>query len=46
MEFQAWELERRAAGQAPASLPIEESVAIMGVLDEIRAQIGLRYPGE
>ena len=46
MEFQAWELERRAAGDAPASLPVEESVAIMGVLDEIRAQIGLRYPGE
>ncbi|MFL0713504.1 MAG: Gfo/Idh/MocA family protein [Microcella pacifica] len=46
MEFQAWELERRAAGEAPASLPLEETVAIMGVLDEIRAQIGLRYPGE
>ncbi|MER3388392.1 MAG: Gfo/Idh/MocA family oxidoreductase [Microcella sp.] len=46
MEFQAWELERRVAGEAPASLPLEETVAIMGVLDEIRAQIGLRYPGE
>ncbi len=46
MEFQAWELERRAAGEPAASLPIEESVAIMGVLDEARAQIGLRYPGE
>lgn len=46
MEFQAWELERRVAGDAPASLPVEESVAIMGVLDEIRAQIGVRYPGE
>jgi len=46
MEFQAWELERRAAGEAPASLPVEESVAIMGVLDEARVQIGLRYPGE
>ena len=27
-------------------LPPEESVAIMGVLDELRAQVGVRYPGE
>ena len=27
-------------------LPIAESVAIMGALDDIRAQIGVRYPGE
>jgi hypothetical protein len=27
-------------------LTIEESVAIMGTLDTIREQIGLRYPGE
>ena len=27
-------------------LPIAESVAIMGTLDEIRAQIGVRYPRE
>jgi predicted dehydrogenase len=27
-------------------LPIAESVAIMGLLDEIRAQIGVRYPNE
>jgi hypothetical protein len=27
-------------------LPIAESVAIMGTLDEIRRQIGVRYPGE
>jgi len=46
MEFQAWELERRAAGEPATSLPIEETVAIMGVLDDARAQIGLRYPGE
>ncbi len=46
MHFQAAELERRAAGEAPSSLPIDESVAIMGVLDEVRAIIGLRYPGE
>lgn len=46
MHFQAAELERRVAGEAPTSLPIDESVAIMGVLDEVRAIIGLRYPGE
>lgn len=46
LHFQAAELERRVAGEAPASLPIDESVAIMGVLDEVRALIGLRYPGE
>jgi hypothetical protein len=27
-------------------LPIAESVAIMGTLDEIRAQIGVSYPRE
>jgi hypothetical protein len=27
-------------------LPIAETVAIMGTLDEIRAQIGVRYPSE
>jgi predicted dehydrogenase len=27
-------------------LPLEESVAIMETLDEIRAQVGVRYPGE
>lgn len=46
MHFQALELERRVAGQAPTTLAIDESVAIMGVLDEVRRIIGLRYPGE
>jgi len=27
-------------------MPAEESVAIMGLLDEVRAQIGMKYPGE
>ena len=27
-------------------MPAEESVAIMGLLDDVRAQIGLKYPGE
>jgi predicted dehydrogenase len=46
MQFQAAELEARVAGAAPTTLPIDESVAIMGVLDEVRSLIGLRYPGE
>lgn len=46
MRFQAAELEARVAGAAPTSLSIDESVAIMGVLDEVRSLIGLRYPGE
>ncbi|MEY8876141.1 MAG: Gfo/Idh/MocA family protein [Leptothrix sp. (in: b-proteobacteria)] len=48
MQFQADEIERLvAAGRlAGEILPPEESVAIMQTLDAIRAQIGLRYPGE
>ncbi|AYF98258.1 Gfo/Idh/MocA family protein [Protaetiibacter intestinalis] len=48
MQFQAAELERLVAAGALAGeiLPPEETVAIMGTLDEIRRQIGLRYPGE
>lgn len=46
MQYQAAELERRVRGEAPSSLPLDESVAIMGVLDAVRERIGLRYPGE
>ena len=46
MHFQAAELERRVAGAAATVLPLDESVAIMGVLDEVRALIGVTYPGE
>jgi predicted dehydrogenase len=48
MQFQAWEAERLvAAGQLSGEvLPTSETVAIMESLDEIRAQIGLVYPGE
>ena len=48
MQFQADELERLvAAGKiAGEILPPEESVAIMRTMDAVRAQIGLRYPGE
>ena len=48
MEYQALAAERYVADGALDSdlLPVAESVAIMGTLDEIRAQIGVRYPSE
>ncbi len=48
MQYQALAAERlvRDGLLAGDILPIAESVAIMGTLDEIRAQIGVRYPNE
>ncbi|BDI21537.1 Gfo/Idh/MocA family protein [Herbiconiux sp. L3-i23] len=48
MQFQALEAERliEAGEIASPRLSPAESVAIMAVLDEVRAQIGLVYPGE
>jgi predicted dehydrogenase len=48
MQFQAREAERLIeAGRTTSDvLPIAESIAIMETLDLVRAQIGLRYPGE
>jgi predicted dehydrogenase len=48
MEYQALAAERYVADGTLDSdlLPVAESVAIMGTLDEIRAQIGVRYPRE
>ncbi len=48
MQFQALAAERLVAegNLAGDILPIDESVAIMGALDEVRRQIGVRYPGE
>ncbi|WP_022884829.1 Gfo/Idh/MocA family protein [Glaciibacter superstes] len=48
MQFQALEAEQlvRAGKTASDILSPEESVAIMETLDDIRAIIGLRYPGE
>ncbi|GAA1863135.1 Gfo/Idh/MocA family oxidoreductase [Myceligenerans crystallogenes] len=48
MHFQALEAERLVAeGKTDGEiLPLAETVAIMGTLDEIRGQIGLAYPGE
>ncbi len=48
MQFQAWEFERRIRenDRSPAILPAGESVRIMEILDAVREQIGLSYPGE
>jgi predicted dehydrogenase len=48
MQYQAAEFERRVReGVTPQTiLPPSETFAIMRCLDSIRAQIGLRYPGE
>jgi hypothetical protein len=49
MHYQAIALEQLVAdGRLDGGdiLSTEESVAIMGTLDRIRAEIGLRYPGE
>jgi predicted dehydrogenase len=48
MQYQAWEIERRITeGVTDSSVLLPaESVAIMETLDEVRAQIGLRYPAD
>jgi predicted dehydrogenase len=48
MQYQALAAERYiAAGRTDSDvLPIDETVAIMGTLDEIRALVGVRYPSE
>jgi len=47
MQFQAAEVERLiASGGTSTLMPPAQSVAIMATLDEVRRQIGLRYPGE
>ncbi|GAA5207777.1 Gfo/Idh/MocA family protein [Microbacterium kyungheense] len=48
MQYQALAAERiiAAGGTDSEELPIDETVAIMATLDEIRSLIGVRYPGE
>ena len=47
-KYQAWELERlvRAGETAGTVLSPTESIGIMKTMDEIRAQIGLRYSSD
>ncbi len=50
MQYQAFAAEGAVLNGDPAgtvlALPVSESVAIMGTLDEIRRQIGVTYPEE
>jgi predicted dehydrogenase len=48
MQFQALAAERYVADGSNDSdiLPIDETVAIMSTLDEVRELVGVRYPGE
>lgn len=48
LRFEAAELARCVGEGLPESpdLPLDETVAVMGTMDEIRRQIGLVYPGE
>jgi len=48
MQYEAAELERRVREGITRDtvLPPSETLSIMRCMDEIRAQIGLRYPGE
>jgi hypothetical protein len=47
MQYQAAEVNRclHAGITESPTLPLEETLQIMSVLDEIRTQIGLHYPG-
>jgi len=48
LHFEAAEVARRvAAGERESPLmPLDETLRIMAVMDEVRAQLGVRYPGE
>ena len=48
LHFEAVEVARRvAAGERESPLmPLDETLRIMAVMDEVRAQLGVRYPGE
>lgn len=48
LHFQAAEAARCIEAGLTESplLPAAETVAIMGILDDVRAQLGVRYPGE
>jgi hypothetical protein len=47
-EYEIAEVARRiSAGQTESPvMPLDETVAIMGILDQMRAQTGVVFPGE
>jgi predicted dehydrogenase len=48
MQYQASELERLvASGESESPLmTLDDSIAVMEMMDQVRAQVGVRYPGE
>ena len=48
MQYQAYEMERliKSGERSSNLMPLDQTVAIMQTLDDIRNQIGLVYPGE
>lgn len=48
LHFEAVEVARRvAAGERESPLmPLDETLQVMAAMDEVRAQLGVRYPGE
>jgi hypothetical protein len=48
LRFQAAEVHRclRAGLTESPVMPLDETLALAGTLDDIRAEIGLSYPGE
>ena len=47
-QYQAAEVARRvAAGETESPLmPLDGTLAVMRTMDEVRRQVGVRYPGE
>ncbi|MDR0592469.1 MAG: Gfo/Idh/MocA family oxidoreductase [Bifidobacteriaceae bacterium] len=47
-EYELAEVARRVSDAATESplMPVSQSVGLMGVLDQIRAQIGVKFPGD
>ena len=48
LHFEAAEVARRVAtGERESPLmPLDETLRVMAAMDQVRAQLGVRYPGE